>query len=168
MTTYSENRAWSDRYIPQIKRLIGCHLMIEAPPELDCVEATDLIIFTARDKRIAARVRRPGYMQQYRHEFTIRSRLDTGQKTEYAKIIDGFADWMFYGHAADGDRPIILVWMLIDLHHFRAALIRRNNGDFKLAMGDRTNKDGTYFKWFDVRSFPADPPLLVASEGLEL
>lgn len=30
-------------------------------------------------------------------------------------------------------------------------------------MGDQVNRDGTCLKWFDVRSFPAEPRLLVAS-----
>jgi len=32
----------------------------------------------------------------------------------------------------------------------------------QIVMGDQANADGTRFKWFDVRSFPAEPPLVVA------
>jgi hypothetical protein len=33
----------------------------------------------------------------------------------------------------------------------------------ELLMGDQWNPDGTRFKWFDARSFPAKPRLIVAS-----
>ncbi|MDP5218564.1 hypothetical protein Q5Y75_15150 [Ruegeria sp. 2205SS24-7] len=53
-------------------------------------------------------------------------------------------------------------WWLIDLRAFRAALIRHGaNGSF-ICMGDKRNPYGTCFKWFDIRSFPDDPPLVVA------
>ncbi len=68
---------------------------------------------------------------------------------------------MFYGHAGPDGRTI-LNWLLIDLRAFRAALIRHKTAGSFLHMGDKRNADGTCFEWFDIRSFPKEPPLVVA------
>ncbi|WP_297754653.1 hypothetical protein [uncultured Shimia sp.] len=156
---YDINRRWSDQFIPDIKRIVGSHLLEAAPDPLDMKQATDLLMLDARDMRIAARVRRPGYAERYPHQFTIRSRVPSGAETELSKIVNGKGDWMFYGHASarqDG----VEKWFLLDLNAFRAALIRQ--GPQGLHWGNKRNPDGTVFTWFDVRSFPSDPPLVVA------
>ena len=162
---YDINRRWSDRFIPDIKRLIGSHLLSIAPDTMDFSQATDLVMLDARDMRIAARLRRPGYFERYPHQFTIRSRLPSLGETELQKIVNGHGDWMFYGHVSDSQTHIEH-WWLIDLRAFRAALIRHANGGHRVTMGDQINPDGTWFKWFDVRSFPAVPPLVVAKGAI--
>lgn len=159
---YETNREWSDKYIPAISRIVGPKLLIPAPFEVDAKQATDLIVLRARDMAIAARVRRPGFADLYPFEFTIRSKLDSGTKTELSKIVDGWGDWMFYGHAASqGDG--FARWFLIDLHKFRAALIRDGmRGGDQIQWEQKSNKDGrTHFVAFDLRSFI--PTILVAS-----
>lgn len=158
---YDINRSWSDQFIPEIKRIVGAELLKVASNTLDQTQATDLVMLDAQDMRIAARVRRPGYAERYPHQFTIRSSLPSGAPTELNKIVNGYGDWMFYGHADRFGR--LDCWWLIDLRSFRAALIRRRLNGAELLMGDQLNPDGTRFKWFDVRSFPADPPLVVAA-----
>lgn len=161
---YDLNRHWSDQFIPDIKRLIGSHLLNVAPNSLDRLHATDLLMLDARDMRIAARVRRPGYALRYPHQFTIRSHVPSGAETELSKIVNGYGDWMFYGHS-NGAQTALEAWWLIDLRAFRAALIRHANGGQRLVMGDQANGDGTWFKWFDIRSFPEVPPLVLASSS---
>jgi len=151
---------WSNRFVPAIKRLVGPHLLTPAALEQDAHEATDLIVLVARDMRIAARVRRQGYADSFPYEFTIRARRDSGAVTELEKIVNGWGDWFFYGHADNFDG--FSLWWLIDLHSFRAALIRNSNNGTKLRFGDKPNGDGTFFKWFDLRSFPSTPPILIA------
>lgn len=158
MSDYTTDRQWSDRFIPAIKRIVGPLLLEPADFGRDASEATDLIVLTARDMRIAARIRRLGYADKFGCEFTIRAQRDSGAETELSKIVNGWGDWLFYGHAAETETSIER-WMVIDLHAFRAALIRRNK---ELKHGDKSNGDGTFFKWFDVRSFPPNPPILVA------
>ena len=158
MGAYATDREWSDIMIPQIRGIVGPRLLKPAPFDLDACEATDLLLFKARDMRIAARVRRPGYADRYPFEFTIRAHRESGAETEMSKIIDGFGDWMFYGHADETNT--ICRWFLIDLHSFRATLIRRPAG---LKLNRKDNGDGTHFVAYDVRSFPEHPPLLVAS-----
>jgi len=158
---YTQDREWSDHFIPLIKRIVGPYLLNVASDEIDVTQATDLMVFTARDMRIAARVRRPGFSERYLYEFTIRAERDNGAKTELAKIVDGWADWFFYGHA-DEEEQFIEYWWLIDLDAFRAALIRTAMNKTSLRCGQKSNGDGTHFKWFDLRSFPEHPPILIA------
>lgn len=157
MGEYSYDREWSNLMIPQIKRIVGPFLLEEASFENDAKQATDLMILNARDKRIAARVRRPGYAERYPFEFTIRSQRDTGSSTELEKIVNGFGDWMFYGHT-NKDKEIIR-WWLIDLNAFRAGLIRDRN---KITFHSKSNGDGTHFVSFDLRSFSQSPSILVS------
>lgn len=155
---YDINRRWSDQYLPSAKEVIAHHLLKAAPDPMDLTEATDLVAGDVR--RIAFRMRRPGYAERYAHQFTIRSRLPSGTETELSKIINGHGDWMFYGHASR-DGQAIEKWMLVDLRAFRAALIRRD--PHELGTGEIINVDGTAFRWFDVRSFPPSPPIVVAA-----
>lgn len=160
MTDYSKDRAWSDKYIPEICRIVGPHLLVPAEFERDAREATDLIVLHAKDMRIAARIRRHEYLDRYPDDFTFRFHRDSGATTEWEKVIRGWGDWMFYGFAAANDEPNIVRWFLINLDHFRYHCIRSKK---QLVFGTTPNGDGTYFRWFRVTSFPTNPPLLVAS-----
>ena len=161
---YAEDRRWSDRFLPQIKQIIGPYLLGESLFEMDTKMATDLIILRAKNIDIACRVRRPGYSNKYPNQFTIRSGRDSGAKTELEKIVNGFGDWMFYGHS-DLNEIFVNIWNLINLASFRAHLIRNHNRQ-SLRMGTKSNGDGTSFTWFDIDSFPSEPPILVASNCL--
>lgn len=161
---YSINRIWLDRFIPEIRRIVGAHLLRVAPEHLDNRHATDLLMLEARDMRIAARVLRHGYASRYPYDFTIRSRLPSGNQTELAKIVDGEGDWLFYGHANAAKTGFDL-WWLLDLRALRAGLIRHASNGYPISSGDRVNTDGTCFKWFDIRSFPTEPPLVLATSG---
>lgn len=165
MSGYSEDRTWSDHFIPEIKRIVGPYLLIESPIEVDQKQAADLITLKARDLTIACRVRRRysptglDYLDKYGDEFTIRLKRDSGAKTEMEKIVDGWGDWMFYAIARSNDhKDGIARWSLIDLVSWRAHMIRR---DKRIRRGESPNGDGTYFAWFDMLSFPSEPPLLI-------
>lgn len=160
MNFYAPNRRWSDQFLPDIRRIVGQHLLTVAPDEMDWHQATDLVMLDATDMRIAARVRRPGFADRFPHQFTIRAQSQQGGETELSKIVNGKGDWMFYGHA--GQDGSLVSWYLLDLNAFRAALIRNRQNGFQIQCGDKRNADGTAFKWFDIRSFPSEPPLVVA------
>ncbi len=160
MATYSTDRSWSDKMIPQIKEIVGPYLLDITPDEIDTKQAADLMILGARDMRIAARVRRLGYAERYPYEFTLRSRRDSGAETELSKVINGLGDWMFYGHADNADK--IGLWWLINLCAFRAALIRDAKS---IRFKKQDNGDGTYFVAYDLRSFPKTPSILIGSSS---
>lgn len=159
MASYGADRKWSDRFIPKIKQIVGPYLLEESSLEVDRKQAVDLVVLNARNLAIAVRVRRPQYESKYKNEFTIRSHRDSGATTEYEKITNGWGDWLFYGFSTPDEKDV-LPWMLIDLHAVRGQLIR-HRADIK--MGQKRNGDGTYFTWFDVTSFRADPQILIAS-----
>ena len=81
----------------------------------------DLVILKARSMAIGVRVRRPGYAERFPGQFTIRSHRESGAKTELRKIVEGWGDWLFYGHA-DGSGGIS-DWLLIT----RKSAERRRN-----------------------------------------
>lgn len=145
---YDIDRRWSDAFIPAIKKIVGPLLLEESSFEVDTQQAADLVVLNARYKTIACRVRRHGYADTYGYEFTIRSKRDTGAKTELEKIVDGFGDWMFYGHAHENGMDISR-WMVINLPAWRAAIIRKQAKAIP-----QSNRDGTHFVAFDVRGLP--------------
>jgi hypothetical protein len=152
---HKDNRAWSDRFIPAIKRRVGPILLTESTFNVDTRQATDLVVIKAQGVMIASRMRRYGYADRYPYEFTVRSRLGSGRETELSKMLNGYADWMFYGHA-NQDETDIGLWMLIDLNVWRGELLRRGyqqNGWSDLAK-QKDCGDGTVFFAFDIRKFP--------------
>jgi len=155
------DKGWGDKFEPRVRELIGPHLLSTAPLHRDWYEATDLMGLRGHDLQIAVRVRRHGPAQaaQWVRTFSLRSHRDTGTKTELSKIVDGWGDWLFYGHATRDERDIT-PWFLIDLDAFRAHLIRRTA--HRIRMGVIQNGDGTGFSWFDVDTFASTPKLLVA------
>jgi hypothetical protein len=151
---------WSDRFIPEIKRIVGPRLLEPAKLEVDRNQATDLVTLRAREIQIACRVRRPAFGNAYTRQFTIRSHRNSGAKTEFDKIVEGWGDWMLYGFAAVNSESALSNWSLIDLHSFRAHLIKNPDA---IRKGERANSDGTSFRWFDLDSFPSVPRICIAS-----
>jgi hypothetical protein len=160
MSTIKQDWSWSDQFLPEIQRIVGPYLLEPAPLDRDRNEAADLIVLRAKNLTIACRIRRGSYSNKYANEITLRSRRESGTKTEYDKIIEGWGDWMLYGFAANDAEARIVNWSLIDLHAFKAHLIRKPQA---LRSGEVNNGDGTSFKWFDLHSFPEVPAILVGS-----
>lgn len=158
--SYQSNRNWSDQYIPAIKQIVGPCLIETSSFDVDTKQATDLIIMRARDMMIACRVRREGYLDKYGYDMTLRAKLESGVETELSKVTNGWADCMFYAHADNGTNPRFSRWFLIDLHAWRAAMIRDKKA---IRQGMTSNGDGTHFAWFDLRTFPPAPSIIIAS-----
>jgi hypothetical protein len=154
---------WADQFIPQIKRIVGPHLLVPSSLEVDRNQAADLVVLTARNLTIACRMRRPGYLPLYRNHFTMRSQRDNGTKTELAKIREGWGDWMFYGHASD-DHGRIVLWWLLDLAAWREHMLADHlKPDGKhIVQGDINSHDGTHFRYFDATTFYSEPNLVIA------
>ncbi|MDR1740414.1 MAG: hypothetical protein LBR38_01000 [Synergistaceae bacterium] len=118
MTGWTKDKQWSDRFLPEIKSILGRALISEAPPEEDATHGTDLIVLTLHPYRIACRVRKHHYLAPYGNEFTIRSGRPSGAKTELTKIIEGWGDYFFYGFA-NAEETTLAQWFLGDLKAFR-------------------------------------------------
>lgn len=174
MKLYSVDRAWSDLYFDAVREIVSRFLIVAAPVELDRNRNTDLMVLHARNTTIAARVRRAGFADVYPYDITIRYRRESGAQTELEKIVAGWGDWMFYGHAMPPDRtqqPRIGRWYLLDLNELRRELLRdgvrvalsactKYKGAFQL----KSNGDRTHFLALDVRRFPSSV-LIGSSDG---
>lgn len=154
--TWENDKKWSDKYIPEIKRNLGQHLISE--PENfkeDKEHNTDLTILQLNPYRIACRIRKDKYREKYGNEFTIRaSRPITGHKTELTKIIEGWGDYFFYGFANDEH---LTQWFIGDLKAFRLWF---NRELWKMDKGlmpgiEQHNFDGSSgFRAFDKNAIP--------------
>lgn len=148
---------WSDQFTDEVRELIGPHLLVPASLDADRERATDL---WAQDRLIAVRIRRSGYGGGYSSQFTLRSARPTGAKSELDKVVEGWGDWLFYGFEDPSTCGRIGIWHLVDLWAFRAHLIRHPE---RIRSGESEAREGNRFRWFDVSSFPTDPPILIAS-----
>ena len=183
--TFKGNFAWQLSYLPAViqtiapfvlpdeDQAIAHELIVQTSEQVDMKEAADLIV-TARPYAVpptpggtvAVRLRRkepggPDYADLYPFDFTIRRSNSSNTPTEAHKIMKGYGDWMFYGHARGGD---IIRWMFLSLDEFRRSFETPDpyKGQFK------TNSDGggeTTFVAFDVRKMPDD--LLIECSWIE-
>lgn len=133
--------AWQRQFLPQVKSIIGVHLIGEAPLEDDAEKNTDLIVLRLEAIRIACRIRTGTYLESFHDQFTIRCERPSGAKTELAKIIEGWGDYFFYGFGANDG--FLASWMLGDLRVFRLWLWQRLARDRQLPGQLCQNKDGS-------------------------
>jgi len=155
--TYKDNRKFSDQFLPEIQQILVPYLMGPADIQYDTKEATDLMMIDAKDKRIACRVRRDDAMK-WRHQFTIRYRSQVQTYSELHKIAWGFGDWLFYG-IANKEETALQRWCIVCLRAFR---YHRQMSTDQISSGVIQNTgDPTQFMWFDLRTFPERPPILI-------
>lgn len=163
MTAPNVTSDWkfSNQFLPSMKSILCQHMIAVAPLAQDRNLATDLVMLTGRNVSVAARIRRKEY-SRYADEFTLRLSRPSGAKSEYEKICEGNADLMLYGFDS-GDGKTVSPWSLIDLRALRAHLILSQTA---VMSGEQRNPiDGTMFRFFKISSFPAKPPILIASSS---
>lgn len=116
---WQSDKAWSDRFIPEIKRILGECLIGTATDDEDQQQNTDLITLRLPGEvRIACRVRKHAYLARYADEFTLRCSRPSGRATEAHKLLDGWGDYLFYGFATE-DESRLAAWFVGDLQVFR-------------------------------------------------
>jgi hypothetical protein len=161
MKQWESDKAWSDRFITEIKRILGEHLIAEAPYEEDAKHNTDLLVLKLDSIRIGCRIRRFEYYNKEfngikcRDEFTIRSDRPSGSKTELAKIIEGWGDYFFYGFSDEAGENLI-DWFIGDLSVFRTWFCNQLfKSDKKVLPGkEKSNKDNSSkFRVFQKSDF---------------
>ncbi len=118
--SWQDDFTWQRRFVPRMKRIIGEHLIGEAPREEDAEHNTDLIVLRMEAVRIACRVRNFEYVldDDWREQFTIREVRPSGAKTELAKVLEGWGDYILYGFANE-EGTDLCAWVLGDLRVFR-------------------------------------------------
>ena len=117
MIGWQKDKAWSDRFLHEIKGILGQNLIGEPPIEEDQERNTDLMVLRMEAVRIGCRVRKNCQIR-YSNEFTIRAGRPNGTKTELTKIIEGWGDYFFYGFANEEETKLT-AWMLGNLNAFR-------------------------------------------------
>lgn len=151
---WKNDKKWSDQFIPEIKGILGQILISEAPLTEDREHNTDLMVFKMDSVRIGCRIRRKQYMN-YVGQFTIRCSRPSGQKTEMAKILEGWGDIFFYGF--EGDDGELGAYGVGDLSVFRlhivTTLAKMQAGQFP---GEkRENKDdSSAFRAYNWKDMP--------------
>ncbi|MCP5099898.1 MAG: hypothetical protein GY943_30460 [Chloroflexi bacterium] len=155
---WKEDKRWSDRFLTQIKGILGVHLIGEPPMEEDAERNTDLMVLRMDAIRIGCRVRKNNYLNKYGNEFTIRSWRPSGAKTELTKLIEGWGDYFFYGFCDAGETKLIR-WTLADMRvfrrHYAIMLARSKPGVIPGITKNNTDGSSSFaaFKW---SQFPSD------------
>lgn len=170
--TWKTDKRWSDRFLTEIKGILGVHLIGEPPTEEDAERNTDLMVLRMEAVRIGCRIRKHPYLARYGEEFTIRAGRPSGVKTELTKIIEGWGDYFFYGFACPNGESLA-AWTLADMKVFRRqyALMLARSPSGATPGVSKVNADGSSsFAAFSWDQFPADfivaqkrPPLMVAA-----
>lgn len=151
---FENDFGWQRKFLPDLKRIVGEHLVIEAPPEEDNYHNTDLIVLNLEKIRVACRIRRYSYLK-YHEEFTIRSKRPSKAKTELAKIVSGWGDYFIYGFANE-DETGLETWFLGDLNVFRdwfGIYPYKNNGKAP-GLVYKNKDDSSSFRVFKIISLP--------------
>jgi len=161
MNNWKEDKKWSDRFLPEIKSVLGLYLIGEPSAEEDQERNTDLMVLKMDAVRIACRIRRNN-QTKYAAEFTIRAGRPSGVKTELTKIIEGWGDYLFYGFS-DPDEVALSQWILGDLKAFR---IWFNRDLIRLKGNIPGIKQNNYDNSSFFYAFPIDiPNFIIAQKG---
>jgi hypothetical protein len=154
MQGWIEDKKWADQCMTHVKEILGRALFVAAPFEEDQLRNTDLVLLRGRDVRIAGRIRRPSYFQQFRSEFTIRRDRPSGNVTELEKIINGFGDYFLYGFASEshgrlmayglGDLSVFRDW------YFRQFLDTAGNEPGEVKRNNDGSSDFAVYRWSDL------------------
>lgn len=152
--TWQADKRWSDRFLFEIKGILGQHLIGEPPQEEDAERNTDLIVLRMEAVRIGCRVRRHEFLAKYPGEFTIRASRPSGNKTELAKIIEGWGNYFFYGFCDEAEEALA-AWTLLDLNAFRlwhsCRLVALGGNRPGSTRRNRDGSSGFYvFRWADM------------------
>ena len=156
---YDVDFSWQRRFVPEMKRIIGEHLIGESPVAEDQERNTDLLVLRLEAVRIACRVRRNHHhsIGDRKNEFTIRTGRPSGAKTELAKIVEGWGDYILYAFgSADGNS--LFAWVLGDLSVFRLwfmGWLAKHEGT--MPGTGQFNRDGSStFRAFSISDLPSE------------
>ncbi len=157
--SWEQDKRWSDRFLPEIKRHLGEHLIGEPPFEEDQKRNTDLIVLRMDAVRIACRIRKFSYWPKYPDEFTLRESRPNGAETELGKVIKGWGDYIFYGFADEAEKKLH-AWFLGDLKVFRGWWAKEQWAGRKPGFSQQNGDGSSGFRAFARQALP--PEFVVA------
>ena len=145
--TYEYEIRLERRFAQQIKCILGLYF-IGQDAEMDKNQATDFLTFTINNIKVACRLRTYDYYLKYPNEFTVRSELHSGNKTELQKIREGLVDYILYGFV-DWEEKRIIKYFIGDLKIFR---LKEDIIPFK----EKINKDDhpNKFRCYNLSDLP--------------
>lgn len=153
MKNWQRDKRWSDQFIPEIKSILGVHLIGEPPVEEDQERNTDLMVLKMEAVRVGCRIRKPNYIERFGNEFTIRAGRPSGVKVELAKIIEGWGDYFFYGF---GGEKGLLKWTLANLNVFRLWYNKQLYQGARPGIKQNNHDNSSYFIAFKWAELPRD------------
>lgn len=152
LNNFNQQMSWQDKYIPLVSQKLGQVFMVRSSFEVDTQNATDLVMLRTDRMNFAVRLRKyDNYGSRYLQQFTIRAKTRHNNKTEIHKILEGNADYGFYGWVYEKNKRL-KYWTIFDLDIFRKEVDKETLNNKHLYM----NKDGTGFYVFDYKQFPTN------------
>ena len=144
---FNKDASLEFKFIWMIKAFLG-NYFITKDINADLNAGTDFLVLNLNNFRIAVRLRRYEYYLKYPDDFTIRWERPSGVITEYAKIMTGLVDYIFYGFINQEETEIIK-YFIGDLKIFRD----KNLKPLEIKINDPY--DST-FAVFNVNQFPQE------------
>lgn len=159
--SYKDNRYFSDKLIHHAFPIVGKNCTRIAPDFRDMNECVDIeVVGTDVGFRL-----RKWKDRCFKNDFTIRSKVKSGQKTELDKIISGWCRYLFYAienEKGDGFH----CFSLIDLNVFRNRFHQKVKDNYgNTPWKERPNGDGSWFVVFPYIDFPKE--LVIDSQGID-
>lgn len=168
MNSFDEQYKWQNKLLPLVTNILKENAMYlidiqQAPAYEDIHEATDLIINVVGGT-VAVRIRKARFMKHPYFDWTVRSKVLYGGKTEIHKIQEGFARWYLYAWLNTKETEIEK-WILIDLDHVRDFCyldskiypecwnesLKKKDISRYIPNSKNGIRDGTYFDAFSVQ-----------------
>jgi len=154
LAVWQQDRAWANRFLPELKRICGEFLIGEASEQEDAEHNSDLLVLTLQPVRVACRIRRYSYLDKYAGEFTIRTGRPNGVLTELAKVCQGWGDYILYGFCDQAEESLV-AWVLGDLKVFRGWFMQTIMDTGKTPGALKPNADGSsVFRVFRIDDLP--------------
>jgi hypothetical protein len=163
MKPWEKDKRDTDKYLPEIKRIIGEYLISEPPIEEDAERNTDLIVLKLDAIRIACRIRKYNYYNTYADEFTLRSGRPSGVLTELAKVVSGWGNYFFYGFANENETRLY-AWGLADLNIFRLWYMQQIFKNSRPGILQNNKDNSSQFMAFKWQELPTK--FIVASNNI--
>jgi hypothetical protein len=152
MNNFKKQFSWQDRYFEDVAGILGRVFFVRSSFLVDTEQATDLMVLQTEKMHTAIRLRKlNNYGNKYLNEFTIRAKTKFNKKTEIHKILNGFADYGFYGWVCD-ETKTIKHWTIFSFDIFRKTF----NEDVLKGRSILNNPDGSGFYVFNFDELAED------------